>query len=173
MAGKNKIELKVEDVERTDLAKGIARIDQAAMKILQISEGDMIEIVGNKKTVARAHQANPEDAGKNVIRIDAYTRRNAGAKVGGHVNICRADVLEAEKIFIAPSGMQLTVDDLLLKFLRNNLLDKPLMKESIVVVMMLAHPVLFVVVHTEPDGSVIFTEKTELRVFSKLSKISE
>ena len=174
MAERNKrIELKVEDVERTDLAKGIARIDQAAMQILQISERDIIEIIGNKKTVARVHLANPEDAGKNIVRIDAYTRRNAGTTVGGYVKICKADVVEAKKIFVAPSGIPLTVDDLLVKFLKSELSGRPLMKMNIIVVVMLAHPVLFVVTDTEPDGPVVFTENTELRVLSKLSEVSE
>ena len=173
MAEKNtKVELRVEDVERADLAKGIARIDQATMKFLQISEEDAVEIIGNKKTVTKVYPANTEDSNKNIIRIDAYTRRNAGTVVGGQVIVCKANVVEAKTIVLAPVSMRLTVDDFLVNFLKNALFGKPLIRNNIVAVVMLAQPVQFIMVDTEPDGPVRISDNTKLQVLCKLDEHS-
>jgi len=161
-----RLKLKVEDAEQADLLKGIARIDQTSMKILQASKEDVIEIFGNKKTIAKVFPTNLENTHKNVIQIDAYTRRNAGTKIGGFVEVSKANVAEAKKLVITSSRMQLPIDEELKNYLKTKLLGAVLIKENVVAVKMLAHPVLFFVVKTEPDGIVRITEKTEIDVLS-------
>jgi len=173
MAKKNrKVELRVEDVERADLAKGVARINQATMKLLQILDEDAVEIIGSKMTVAKVYPTDPKDNNKNIIRIDAYIRRNAGTVVGGHVIVCKTNVVEAKSIVLAPVSMQFTVDDFLVNFLKNTLFGKPLIKNNIVAVVMLAQPVQFIVVDTKPDGPVRISDNTKLQVLCKLDENS-
>jgi transitional endoplasmic reticulum ATPase len=167
MVEKNvKVELRAEDVEQSDLAKEIARIDQATMKFLQIVEEDAVEIVGNKKTVAKVHAARPEDNNKKIIRIDAFTRRNAGITIGKTVVVSKAELSEAKKIVLSPKGIRLAIDDFLVKFLKDSLFGRPLMKENIIEVMMLANPVPFIVIDTQPFGSVRVSGNTEIRVLN-------
>jgi transitional endoplasmic reticulum ATPase len=167
MVEKNvKVELGVEDVEQADLAMGIARIDKATMRFLQIVEEDAVEIVGNKKTVAKVHVARPEDDDKKIIRIDAFTRRNAGTTIGKNVVVSKAEVSDAKIIVLCPKGIRLAIDDFLVKFLKDSLFGRPLMKENIIEVTMLANPVPFIVVDTQPFGSVRVSGNTEIRVLN-------
>jgi len=167
MVEKNvKVELRVEDVEQSDLTKEIARIDQATMKFLQIVEEDAVEILGNKKTVVKVHAARPEDNNKKIIRIDAFTRRNTGTTIGKNVVVSKAEVSDAKIIVLSLKGIRLAMDDFLVKFLKDSLFGRPLMKENIIEVMMLANPVPFIVIDTQPFGSVRVSGNTEIRVLN-------
>jgi transitional endoplasmic reticulum ATPase len=159
-------------VEQSDLAKEIARIDQATMKFLQIVEEDAVEIVGNKKTVAKVHAARPEDDNKKIIRIDAFTRRNAGITIGKTIVVSKAELSEAKKIVLSPKGIRLAIDDFLVKFLKDSIFGRPLMKENIIEVAMLAHPVPFIIVDTQPVGPVRISDNTEIRVLNILDEYS-
>ncbi len=165
MAGRDaRVELRVEDVEQSDLAKEVARIDQASMKILGVVEEDVVEIVGEKRTVAKVHVTRPEDEDKKIIRIDAFTRRNAGTTVGNSVFVSRAEVSDAKTVVLSFKGIHLAIDDFLVKFLKGALSGRPLMKENVIEVRVLANPVPFVVVDTEPIGPVRVINGTEVRV---------
>jgi transitional endoplasmic reticulum ATPase len=167
MVEKNvKVELRVENVEQADLAKEIARIDQATMKFLQIVEEDVVEILGNKKTVAKVHSTRPEDNNNKIIRIDAFMRRNAGTTIGKNVVVSKAEVSDAKIIVLSPKGIRLEMDDFIVKFLKDSLFKRPLMKENIIEVMMLANPVPFIVVDTQPFGSVRVSGNTEIRILT-------
>ncbi|MBS7614597.1 hypothetical protein KEJ18_02530 [Candidatus Bathyarchaeota archaeon] len=159
------IRLRVYDAEVGDLAKGIARINENSMKILRMLDGDSIEIVGNKKTVARAYSTNFKNEDDYIIKIDAYIRRNAGTRIGEIVTVSKTKLSQAEAVVIIPSGMGVLRDEALKKFLRKELTGRPLMKNSIVAVRILAQLVPFIVVNTKPDGPVIITENTELQIY--------
>jgi len=49
----SEVQLKVLDSRQSDVARGIARIDQRTMQKLGISSGDVIEILGKKKKSPR------------------------------------------------------------------------------------------------------------------------
>ena len=168
-----KVELRVEDVEQSDLAKYVARIDQATMKFLQVAEDDVVEIVGDGKTVAKVHVSRPEDEGKKVIRIDAFTRRNAGTMVGNSVVVSKAEASGAKNVVLSFRGIHLVIDDFLVKFLKDALLGRPLMKENVVEVRVMANPVPFIVVDTEPSGPVKVSGDTEIRVLNIPEEHSE
>ncbi|MBW3022355.1 CDC48 family AAA ATPase, partial [Candidatus Woesearchaeota archaeon] len=65
--------------------------------------GDIVEIEGERKTVAIADRAYPGDLGLNIIRMDGICRRNAKTGIGETVKIKKTDVKEAKKITIAPA----------------------------------------------------------------------
>jgi len=50
----SEVQLRVLDSRQRDVARGIARIDQRTMQKLGVSSGDVIEILGKKKTPAIA-----------------------------------------------------------------------------------------------------------------------
>ena len=52
----SEVQLRVLDSRQRDVARGIARIDQRTMQKLGVSSGDVIEILGKKKTSAIASQ---------------------------------------------------------------------------------------------------------------------
>lgn len=51
----NELQLKVGDAKQRDVGRGIARIDQKTMQKLEISAGDVIEIIGKRATKVPLH----------------------------------------------------------------------------------------------------------------------
>ncbi len=97
------IKLKVVEAVADDVEKGIVRIDSNFMKNIEIKAGDIIEISGDRRTVAVADRAYPGDIGLNIIRMDGIIRKNAKTGIGELVNVKKAEIKEAKKITIAPS----------------------------------------------------------------------
>jgi transitional endoplasmic reticulum ATPase len=99
---KNETNLKVaEAISQGDVGQAIAKIDPVIMKKLEINEGDIVEINGNKTTAARA-LSSQSDVGLGVIRIDGTSRKNAGASIGEEVKVKKAEFKEAKKVVFAP-----------------------------------------------------------------------
>tara|TARA_Y100000034_G_scaffold87182_1_gene104508 strand:- start:2640 stop:4928 length:2289 start_codon:yes stop_codon:yes gene_type:complete len=97
------VNLKVEEAVQDDVDKGIVRIDHSFMQEIGIKSGDIVEIKGQRTTVAIAGRAYPGDVGRKVIRIDGTQRRNAKTGVGEVVRVKKIKVDEAKKITIAPA----------------------------------------------------------------------
>jgi len=106
------IELKVVEAEIKDVGRGIARIDPKDMKIIEIEVGDLVEIKGERATVAKVIPAFPESRGKRTIHIDGYTRENAQRGIDEKVKIKKIDHRVAKKLTLDPlTSTQLTSKD--------------------------------------------------------------
>ncbi|MBW6451185.1 MAG: CDC48 family AAA ATPase [DPANN group archaeon] len=89
---------------QADIGIGIVRFDTKILRELNIREGDPVSIEGKKLTGAIAVRAYPSDVGlSNIIRMDGYTRRNAGTGIGEQVTVKPLVLKEAKKITIAPA----------------------------------------------------------------------
>jgi transitional endoplasmic reticulum ATPase len=97
------VSLRVAEAQSRDVGRGIARIDQKVSYEIGFSVGDVVEIHGKKKTVAIYWPGYQEDYGKGIIRIDGYTRNNAGAGIDEKVEVKKVDAKKAKKITIAPT----------------------------------------------------------------------
>ncbi len=97
------VSLRVAEAQSRDVGRGIARIDPKISSEIGLSAGDVVEIHGKKKTVAIYWPGYQEDYGKGIIRIDGYTRSNAGAGIDEKVDVKKVDAREAKKITIAPT----------------------------------------------------------------------
>jgi len=169
------ITLKVNQAYPSDSGRGIARLDPDAMLKLRISPGDIIEIEGRRKTVAKVWRAPKRDWGKSIIRIDRFIRENAGVGVGDIVKVRRADYQPAKVVILAPLrkmdfriyGMDIG------EYLKHQLLKRPVMEGDLVP--LVSAPALagfgrynqnqalvFVAVKTEPKGPVIIDEMTKV-----------
>jgi transitional endoplasmic reticulum ATPase len=94
-----------------DVGRGIARIDYDSMDYLDITNGDVIEILREcKRTVAKCMPLYPRDEGKRIIRIDGLIRNNVGVAIGDTIKISKIKVLTAEKIIVAPLEAIPTID---------------------------------------------------------------
>ncbi len=103
------IKLKVAEAIQDDVNKGIVRIDNSFMLQIGVRPGDIVEIEGDRKTVAVADRAYPGDIQMNIIRMDGIIRRNAKTGIGETVNVRKADVREAKKVVIAPAQKGIVV----------------------------------------------------------------
>ena len=94
--------LRVAEASQRDFGRGIARIDPENMKKMDIQTGDIIQIVGKKRTAAKVMPAYPENRGKDVIQIDGIIRNNAVVGIGDNACIGRINAEKAQRVVLAP-----------------------------------------------------------------------
>ncbi len=98
----NGLRLKVGEIFIEDVGKGLARLDPDDAQAVGASLGDVVEVIGGKKTVARVSGIFPEFLGKKTIQIDGITRENARVQIGGTVEIKRAPRQTATAVVLTP-----------------------------------------------------------------------
>ncbi len=127
----SEIKLKVMEAVQDDVNKGIVKIDSTFMKQVDVNPGDVVEIVGERKTAAIVDRAYPGDIGLNIVRMDGNVRKNARTSIGELVTIRKAEVKPAVKVTIAPvnKGVMIKASSELFK---QGLLGKALVKGDIV-----------------------------------------
>ena len=125
------IELKVAKAMPEDAEKGIIRMDSRSMHTISVAPGDVVEIDGQRLTIAIAAKAYPSDVGMGVVRMDGLMRHNAEAGIGEVVKIRKADVKEATKVVLAPAqeGIQLQIVG---GGLEKSMLGRPVMKGDLI-----------------------------------------
>ena len=96
--------IKVEELKAGEAGRGAARLDPALMSILGLKSGDIVLVIGNKKTAVKVFPGDDSDATLGTVRIDGTTRRNAGVSIGDRVEVRKAESKEAEKITFSPIG---------------------------------------------------------------------
>jgi hypothetical protein len=141
----------VADAKPRDVGRGIARITEASMIRLGVLAGDVIEIVGKKRTVALAWPGYAEDQAQNLIRIDGFVRKNAQTAVNEAVLIRKVKVEEASRVILAPIDMRLNVDEDFVNFVKNRLMERTFVEGDMTLIMLLGHAIPFDVFRTHPS----------------------
>jgi len=163
----SEIQLRAGDARQRDVGRGIARIDQKTMQRLGISAGDVIEICGKRTTSAIAWPAYSEDQNRDLLRIDGFTRKNAGVAINEYVIVRAAKVKPAMSITLAPVDMRLNVDEDFTNFVKNRLMERTLVEGDTTLVMMLGHAIPFTTTKTRPHGIVKVTAETKLTILNE------
>lgn len=183
------VKLKVAEAIQDDVNKGIVRIDSSYMHKIGLRPGDIVEIEGQRSTVAIADRSYPGDIGLDIIRMDGLVRRNAKAGIGEIISIRKVEVHKAKKIIIAPArkGIMIRANP---EIFKNGLLGRAVKKGDLVSLggarrrksSMSSNPLFeeffstidenmlnfglgdlkFVIVNAAPKDSVIITEDTQV-----------
>ncbi|RAP49402.1 MAG: ATPase [Methanosphaera sp. SHI613] len=120
----NELKLKVaEAFSQSDIGRSVARIDPKCMEELNLKDGDVIEIEGNKITTATVI-ASQSDVSLGILRIDSYLRRNAGTSIGEEVTIRPAQIKEAKKVKLAPVDQEIAIQGNLNGVFLNRIVNK-------------------------------------------------
>lgn len=88
-----------------DVGRGLARIDPADMTAMGIGPGDVVRLVGERETVAKAMPSFPDMRGKGVVQIDGLTRENAKATLGMKVRLQASPYAQASKVELVPADV--------------------------------------------------------------------
>lgn len=163
----SEIQLRVGDAKQRDVGRGIARLDQNAMRKLGISAGDVIEIAGKRATSAIAWPAYSEDQNQSIIRIDGFTRKNASVAINEYVVVKPATVKNATNVVLAPVDMHLNVDEDFTNFVKNRLMERTFVEGDTTLVMMLGHAIPFGVTKSRPHGIVRITKDTQFQILNE------
>jgi len=97
------LKLKVAEAIQDDVNKGIVRIDSGFLNEIGVRPGDIVELEGERQTVAIADRAYPGDIGLNIVRMDGIIRKNSKTGIGEIIRVRKADVKEGKKVIIAPA----------------------------------------------------------------------
>ena len=155
---------------QSEVGLGRARIDTHTRKALGVEVGEIIEIVGKKRTAAKVFLAAHEDEGQGIIRIDGMIRGNAGVSIGEKVFVTKASAQVAQKVVVAPKipqGKRVRFGQGVEGLFKKGLLNRALVKGDEIIIPNIALMggfLPFVVVSTTPGGIVQVTDRTELSV---------
>jgi transitional endoplasmic reticulum ATPase len=94
--------LRVAEAKPRDVGRGIARIDPDDAAKIGAEIGDIIQIEGKRKTVAKVMPAYPEDRGKSLIQMDGLLRGNAQVSLDEKVTVQNTSCSPADKIVLSP-----------------------------------------------------------------------
>jgi transitional endoplasmic reticulum ATPase len=140
------------------------------MDSLSASTGDVIEIRGKRRTVAKCLPLYPSDEGKGIIRIDGLVRNNAGVAIGDTVVVRKIKAVPAEKVIVAPLEAIPPIDE---RYLADALESVPLIKGDNVMVPYFGGRLTFQVIGATPsqansiDAVVVITQKTVFHIAEK------
>ncbi|BDQ31853.1 MAG: CDC48 family AAA ATPase [Nitrosopumilus sp.] len=159
------LSLKVLEAYTRDVGRGVARIDYDSMDTLNASTGDVIEIKGKRRTVAKCLPLYPSDEGKGIIRIDGLGRNNSGIAIGDTISVRKIKAVAAEKIVVAPLEAIPPIDE---RYLADALESVPLIKGDNVMVPYFGGRLTFQVIGVTPAAdAVLVTQKTVFHIAEK------
>ncbi|TMI47115.1 CDC48 family AAA ATPase [Candidatus Bathyarchaeota archaeon] len=159
----NTATLRVADALQRDVGRGIARIDPKVVQELGLTSGDVVQIIGKRKTNALCWPAHEQDYGKGIVRIDGYLRNNAGVSIDDKVTIRKIDAKIAERLTLAPTEPLRIVGGE--EYLSQLLEGRVLSRGDYVPINIMGRTVNLVVTNTSPPAeAVIVTEGTEVLV---------
>ena len=161
----NALSLKVLEAYTRDVGRGVARIDYDSMDTLNASTGDVIEIKGKRRTVAKCLPLYPSDEGKGIIRIDGLGRNNSGIAIGDTITVRKIKAVAAEKVVVAPLEAIPPIDE---RYLADALESVPLIKGDNVMVPYFGGRLTFQVIGVTPAAdAVLVTQKTVFHIAEK------
>ncbi|MEM4523192.1 MAG: AAA family ATPase, partial [Nitrososphaeria archaeon] len=159
------IRLQVMEAYPRDVGRGIARVDYSVMDALQAHTGDVIEIRGRKRTVAKVLPVHPSDEGKDIIRIDGITRSNADVPLGDTVIVRKINALPAEKITLIPPEGYPPLDK---RYFSEVLESIAVTKGDNIIVPYFGSKLIFNVASVYPNAdAVVITKRTEFIISEK------
>ncbi|MDI9394457.1 MAG: CDC48 family AAA ATPase [Euryarchaeota archaeon] len=179
------IQLKVEKAYPIDLGRGIIRLDPTALLKLQLSPGDIVEIMGKKKTTAKVWRADRQDWEQGIVRIDNFIRQNAGVSIGEKVTIKKVEAPEAKKLVLAlpenvtQGGPELQFGEHANEIIKRHILKRPVFRGDIIpIINSMAQPMTeslttsqvipLVAVETDPANTIVLiTEATVIELRKK------
>jgi len=161
----NTLSLKVLEAYTRDVGRGVARIDYDSMDTLGASTGDVVEIRGKRRTVAKCLPLYPSDEGKGIIRIDGLVRNNSGVAIGDTVIVKKIKAVPAEKVIVAPLEAIPPIDE---RYLADALESVPLIKGDNVMVPYFGGRLTFQVIGVNPAAdAVLVNQKTIFHIAEK------
>ena len=155
------LKLRVTEALSKDVGRSFARMGPEDLARLNAAIGDIVEISGKRKTVAKAMPAYQELRSQSRIQLDGLTRENAGSGLDEFVGVRKINVRPAERIVLAPVNMTPAERDL--KYIGSLLDGLPAVEGDCVRANLFgSRSANFRVETTTPKGPVIINPTTQL-----------
>lgn len=161
----------VRPLKQKDAGRGIAAFDRQVVDALGLEGGDYaaLKSTRDKRTLVRVWPGYPEDDGTGIVRVDDRIRSQLGADVDDTVTVEAADVKPAASVTLAPPE-DVTLAEHGRAILADRLSGSPVSENSTVTVegsvgvADIDHSLPLFVVSSDPDGDVVITNDTDVRI---------
>lgn len=97
------LRLKVTEALGKDVGRALARMDPADIKALGAELGDIVEIVGKRRTVCKVMPAYKDARGGARVQLDGLSRGNAGVGLDDVVSVRKVLAQPAQRIVLSPT----------------------------------------------------------------------
>ena len=161
------IKLKVQEALGDYIGKGIITMSVILKQKLGIISGDVIEIIGEKKTVAQVWPEKNNPLDENTIRMDQYTRQNAGVTIGDIVTIKKINPQIAQEIVLVPLKEVNLLSDNYDLIIKRSFLGRPFLEGNTIMINVFGTGYLYYIKETKPTGCVILSDATNFVVSKK------
>jgi transitional endoplasmic reticulum ATPase len=146
-----RIRLRVAEAKHRDVGKRRARIDSLSMSKLAIKPGEVVELIGKRRTPVTVWLAEPQENGRDLIRIDGQTRKNVGVGINDMLTVRKIRSKVAKSVFLLPVGHNTAnIDPQFRDFVRNRLTGYPIREGDEISVGVLGNSIDFVIKKTVP-----------------------
>ena len=157
------LRLKVTEGLGKDVGRALARMDPADIKALGVEIGDIVEIVGKRRTVCKVMPAFKDDRGGSRVQMDGISRGNAGVALEDIVTVRRIEAQPALRMVLSPTAVGFSDRDL--QYIGTRLDGLPVLEgDRIRGTLFGSRSMDFLVTETEPKGPVLIAPTTLLTV---------
>ncbi len=164
------LRLKVSEALGKDVGRALARMDPADIKTLGVEIGDILEVVGKRRSVCKVMPAYKDDRGGSRIQMDGISRGNAEVALEDMVTIRKVDAQPARRIVLSPTAAGFSDRDL--QFIGMRLDGLPVLEgDRIRGTLFGSRSMDFLVKETEPKGPVLIAPTTLLTVGSARTEV--
>ncbi len=155
------VKLRCREAYTRDVGRGFIRIDYDTMDKLKISTGDVVEIEGKKKSVAKALPLYPSDEGKKMTRCDSIIRENMKITIDDEIKITKTRAHAAILIVVTAEEAIPPIDE---RYLTDAFEGSPMTLGDHILVPYFGGRLKFQVERTDPNGAVLVTRATKFLI---------
>ncbi|HSB56695.1 MAG TPA: CDC48 family AAA ATPase [Nitrosopumilaceae archaeon] len=169
----SEIVLKINEVSQRLVGKGIAVVDPKIIEENEWETGQILEIVGNRKSHVKLWPGTPEDYGSGIIKIDGLTRHNIGSGIGEKISVKKVDAREAQSVVVSP--IEKLSEEGLQEYMQANYDGHVLTTgDTLIVTTQLGGKTQLIITSTTPSSKpVIVTDQTEFKLGSMTKAIDQ
>jgi transitional endoplasmic reticulum ATPase len=163
------LRLKVTEALIKDVGRALARMDPADMQIIGVDIGDIVEVVGKRRTVCKVMPAYKDVRGGARIQLDGLSRTNAGVALDDFVELKKVRAQPAQRIVLSPTAAGFSDRDL--QYIGARLDGLPVVEgDRIRGTLFGSRSLDFLVRETSPKGAVLIASETLLTVGPALTE---
>jgi transitional endoplasmic reticulum ATPase len=167
----SEITLRIAEASQRHVGKGIAVVDPKVVEDNNWETGNILELVGNRKSHTKLWPGSAEQYGTGIIKIDGTTRQNIGAGIGEKISVKKVDVQKAKQVTVSPIE-KLSAEGLQ-EYMQANYIGHVLtIGDTLIVPTQLGGKTQLVITSATPSGKpVVVTEQTEFKLGSMTKAI--
>lgn len=155
------LKLRVTEALPKDVGRALVRIDPEDAARLGAQIGDVVELIGTRRTAGKIVPTYRELRGQARVQIDGITRDNAGVGLDQSVELRKVSAPPAERVQLQPQGLRPTERDL--DYIGRLLDGLPVLEGDVVRASLFGSRTAdFRVESTLPRGPVLITPLTRL-----------